>query len=105
MLVFTIVGWIIVFKVITAPLRGARHIYKVFSTKPETSEKENSKDVIAEAGRRVGAYFAFLFATTLGIGLLGVLGWANILAGFMVVATVLIGGVLWLLYIELQNRI
>ncbi len=105
MLVFTIAGWIIAFKIITAPLRGARHIYNVFSTKSETSEKENSKDVIADAGRRVGTYLAFLFAMTLGIGLLGVLSWAKIPAGFTVFATILVGGVLWMLYIELQNRI
>jgi hypothetical protein len=105
MLVFTIAGWIIAFKIITAPLRGARHIYKVFSKKTDIDEKENSKDVIADASRRIGAYFAFLFATILGIGLLGVLSWANIPAGFTVVATILVGGVLWILYIELQNRI
>jgi|GEM_PF-2187992 len=105
MIVFTIAGWIIAFKVITSPLRGARHIYNVSSKKTDKRERENSKEVLADAGRRVAAYCAFFFATIVGIVLLGMLGFARVPVGFTFVATVLVGGALWLLFVELQNRI
>jgi hypothetical protein len=61
-IVFTIAGLVVLVRIITSPIRGANHVKNVLSSKSNTSDKEESKEIIKDAATRVSSYFGFLLS-------------------------------------------
>jgi len=104
-IVFTVVGYFIFFNLfIKAPYRGIRHIFTAVSPKSNSKDKEESKEVIADAGRRLASYFIFFISVLIGLGLFGAISTLGIVI-LNVAALVVLGVLLFLIYVWAQNRI
>jgi Flp pilus assembly protein TadB len=104
-LVFTAVGYLVFFNLfIKAPYRGIRHIFTAVSPKSNSKDKEESKEVIADAGRRASSYLLFYIAALIGLGLYGAISTLGIVI-LNVAALIVLGVLLFLIYVWAQNRI
>lgn len=104
-IVLTVVGYVVFFNLfIKAPYRGIRHIFTAVSPKSNPEEKDESKEVIADAGRRVSSYFIFYISALIGFGLFAAISSLGIVI-LNVVALIVLGVLLLLIFLWAQNRI
>ncbi len=61
-IVFTIAGLVVLIRIITSPIRGAKHVKNALSSNSNTSDKEESKEIIKDTATRVSSYFGFLLS-------------------------------------------
>lgn len=61
-IVFTVVGIAVIIRIVTSPIRGARHIKNAVSSSVNKSDKEESKEIIRDAATRVSSYVGFMFS-------------------------------------------
>ena len=54
-IVFTVVGIVVLVRIVTSPIRGARHIKNAVSSSVNKSDKEESKEIIRDAATRVSS--------------------------------------------------
>jgi uncharacterized protein YqhQ len=59
-IVFTIAGIVVFVRIVTSPIRGAKHIRNAVSSKANSSDKEESKEIISDAATRVTSYLGFM---------------------------------------------
>ena len=104
-IVFTVVGCLVFFNLfIKAPYRGIRHIFTAVSSKSNPEDKEESKEVIADAGRQVSSYFIFYIAALIGLGLFAVISTLGIVI-LNLVALIILCVLLIIIFVWAQNRI
>lgn len=104
-IVFTVTGIIVMVKVVTSPIRGARHVYKALSPKADKFDRDESREIIRDTGSAVGSYLGFIFTflflllIATAVALLQLPYIVNLVLG-------LIGaGILAYAYVYFQNRI
>ena len=60
-IVFTVVGIVVLVRIVTSPIRGAKHLKNAVSSNVNKSDKEESKEIIRDAATRVSSYLGFMF--------------------------------------------
>ena len=102
---FTIVGYIVIFKVfIRAPFRGIAHVLTAINPKLKPEDKLDSKEVIATAGRGVSSYLIFCLSVIIGLSIIFLVGTLEIQV-LTIFTSVGVAVGLFLIYTWAQNRI
>jgi predicted PurR-regulated permease PerM len=103
-LVFTVVGVAIFVRIITSPIRGAKHIYNATNPNANPSDKKESREILKETSNQVSNYLAFMFSCFALIALIGLVAILQLPYLVNLILGLLAAALLVYLYFYFQNR-
>ena len=86
-IVFTLAGIVVLIRIITSPIRGARHINNALNPNASSSDKKESVEILKNSATQVSSYLGFIFTffllmlAFLLVGLLGLPYIVNLILG------------------------
>ena len=100
----TIVGLIVFVRILLSPVRGVKHVWNATSSKADSSDKKDSREIISNIGKATTSYLSFMLALLVGIVIFFVVASLEIVL-LNIVVGIGLAIALILIYSWAQNRI
>jgi hypothetical protein len=103
--VFTVVGIIVLVRIATSPIRGARHIYNAVSPNINASDKEESKEILKDSATQASSCLGFMFSCLIAMLIFFLISMLNLPYILNLILGICGAIFLYVAYVYFQNRL